>query len=51
VESQGNDNAIGDRTLAHKAYGCLQIRQPYVDDANPYLGTNFKAQECLGNRA
>jgi hypothetical protein len=50
VESEGNDNAIGDRNLANKAYGCLQIRKPYVDDVNAYLGTSYKAQDCLGNR-
>lgn len=50
VESQGNDNAVGDLNLTHKAYGCLQIRQPYVDDVNRKLGTNYRAQQCLGNR-
>ena len=46
VESGGNDYAIGDLNLKHKAYGPLQIRQPYMDDVFP----NRKAQECLGNR-
>lgn len=46
VESGGNDNAIGDLNLVHKAYGPLQIRQPYMDDALP----GRKAQECLNNR-
>lgn len=46
VESGGDDNAIGDKNLAQKAYGCLQIRQPCIDDALP----GHKAQECLGNR-
>lgn len=50
VESGGDDMAIGDRTLTHKAYGCLQIRQPYMDDVNRKMGTNHKAEECLGNR-
>ena len=50
VESEGNDMAIGDKGLKHKAYGCLQIRQPYVDDVNRYMGTKYKAQDCLGNR-
>lgn len=50
VESGGNDNAIGDKHLTHWAYGCLQIRQPMVTDVNRYLGTSFKAQDCLGNR-
>jgi hypothetical protein len=51
VESQGNDNAIGDRTLVYKAYGCLQIRQPYCDDVNRLYQSNLKAQDMLGNRA
>lgn len=51
VESGGNDNAIGDKHLSDWAYGCLQIRQPMVTDVNKYLGTNYKAQDCLGNRA
>lgn len=51
VESGGDDNAIGDKHLAQKAYGCLQIRQPAVDDVNRLKGTNYKAEDCLGNRA
>lgn len=50
VESQGNDNAIGDKNLKDKAYGCLQIRKPCVDDVNRSLGTNYKAEDMLGNR-
>lgn len=51
VESKGDDFAIGDRHLKNKAYGCLQIRKPYVDDVNRVFGTKYIAQECLGNRA
>lgn len=47
----GNDNAIGDKKLKNHAYGVLQIRQPAVDDVNQVLGTSYKAQDCLGNRA
>lgn len=50
-ESGGNDMAIGDKNLAKKAYGPMQIRQPAVDDVNKKLGTNYKAEDCLGNRA
>lgn len=46
VESACDVNAVGDLGLKHKAYGCLQIRQPYMSDA---LGKHRKAQECLGN--
>lgn len=46
VESGGEDNAVGDKHLMNKAYGCLQIRQPYIEDVFP----GRKAEECLGNR-
>lgn len=50
VESLGNDCAIGDTNLDHHAYGCLQIRQPCVDDVNRVNGTNHKAEDMLDNR-
>ncbi len=50
VESQGNDNAIGDKHLNEKAYGCLQIRKPCVSDVNKVFGTNYIAEQMLGNR-
>lgn len=50
VESEGNDRAIGDKWLANPAYGCLQIRQPAVDDYNRWNGTTYNAKDCLGNR-
>ncbi|MCK5059891.1 MAG: hypothetical protein KAR00_01960 [Candidatus Pacebacteria bacterium] len=49
-ESRVDDYAVGDRLLKNKAYGCLQIRQPAVDDVNRRFGTNYHAQDCLGNR-
>lgn len=51
VESNGNDHAIGDKTLQYSAYGPLQIRWPCVSDVNDFYGTNYKAKMCLGNRA
>jgi hypothetical protein len=50
VESKNDDNAIGDKHMANKAYGVLQIRQPCVDDVNRRYGTSYKAEQCLGNR-
>jgi hypothetical protein len=50
-ESGGNDNAIGDKHLPDHAYGFLQIRRPCVEDVNRRFGTNYKAQDMLGNRA
>jgi hypothetical protein len=50
VESNGNDNAIGDKDLIDKAYGCLQIRKPVCTDVNKAFGTSYKAQDMLGNR-
>lgn len=51
VESRGNDRAIGDRHMKDKAYGCLQIRQPCVDDVNRCFGTKIQAQDLLGDRS
>ncbi|MBX4216220.1 hypothetical protein KW797_04725 [Candidatus Parcubacteria bacterium] len=50
VESDGDDMAIGDRALRNRAYGCLQIREPYVMDVNGYFKTDYAAEDCLGNR-
>ncbi len=50
VESEGNDNAIGDKHLANKAYGCLQIRKPVCDDVNRVYRTKLTPQMMLGNR-
>jgi len=50
VESGGNDYAIGDLDLKDKAYGCLQIRKPCVDDVNRFFGTKHKAEDMKGNR-
>ena len=36
VESGGDPNAVGDKHLTNKAYGVLQIRQPYLDDVNQH---------------
>lgn len=44
VESKRNDQAIGDKHLAHKAYGRLQIRQPYLDDVNRIAGASVLAK-------
>ena len=51
VESNGDDNAIGDKDLKDKAYGPMQIRQPAVTDVNIKAGTNHKAEDMLGNRS
>jgi hypothetical protein len=47
VESGGDPNAIGDRHLRHKAYGVLQIRKPYLDDAMRIAGPE-KVREAWG---
>jgi hypothetical protein len=49
-ESGNNDKAVGDKHLAKRAYGHLQVRQTALDDVNRKFGTNYKAAECLGNR-
>ncbi len=51
VESKGNDYAIGDTSFIDKAYGCLQIRKPCLNDVNGANGTFYKPEDMLGNRA
>jgi len=51
VESQGNDDAIGDTNLPQHAYGPMQIRQMYCDDVNRVYGTKFQAKQLLGRRS
>lgn len=46
---KGDPQAIGDLKLKNKAYGILQIRQPYCDDAALILGVRHKAVDCLGD--
>lgn len=50
VESGGRLTVIGDKHLAAKAYGILQIRQPCLDDFNRWNGTNHSAKDMLGNK-
>lgn len=38
----GNVNLVGDKHLKHKAYGLLQIRQPYLDDVNKIAKADVK---------
>jgi hypothetical protein len=46
VENPGRDvNAVGDKHLTHKAYGILQIRQPYLDDVNKIAGTSYTIED------
>lgn len=44
VESNGNNNAIGDGGLA---VGCLQIHQCVIDDVNRVYGTAYKPDDRL----
>ena len=43
IESNGNDGITGDNG---NAYGCLQIWQCYVDDANEYAGTTYTHEDA-----
>ena len=51
VESNGNDKAIGDKHLKGKAFGCLQIRKPCIEDVNRAYGTRYRLEDAFGNRA
>jgi soluble lytic murein transglycosylase-like protein len=44
VESGGNNKAVGDNG---KAYGCLQIWEAYVIDANQQAGTNYIHEDAF----
>lgn len=44
VESSGNDRKIGDHG---KSYGCLQIQQSYLDDANKFMGTSYTLKDMF----
>ena len=58
LESQGNDWAIGDKKYksgrlkpsSKWTYGPLQIGYRCVADVNKRFKTNYKAEDCLGNR-
>ncbi len=50
VESGGNDHALGDKHLANKAYGPLQIRAHCLRDVNRRAGTRFTLAQIQGNR-
>ena len=45
LEMPGN-GAIGDKELQHKAWGALQIRDPYLRDSNEFMKTNYTINEC-----
>lgn len=51
VESNGDDNAIGDMHLQNRAHGCLQIRLPVCIDVNNRFGTNIQPEDMLGDRS
>lgn len=50
VESGGDHNAVGDKNLRNKAYGILQIRQPYLDDVNRIAGTKVTMEDVRKSR-
>mgnify|MGYP001594468256 CR=1 FL=1 len=41
-ESNGDEQAIGDKKLKQKAYTSLQIRQPALDDVNKFFAKEIK---------
>ncbi len=49
-ESGGEKNPDAAFNESELAYGCLQIRQIYVDDVNEHFGTSYEAKDCLNNR-
>ena len=49
-ESQGDDNAVGDKNLENKAYGSMQIRADVINDLNKYCKGNYSRKDS-NNRA
>ena len=49
-ESQGDDNAVGDKKLKKKAYGSMQIRADVITDLNTYCNGNYSRKDS-NNRA
>lgn len=49
-ESQGDDYAFNPNDVTGPAYGCLQIHQSYLTDANEWMKTNYTLKSLLGNR-
>lgn len=45
----GDTSVIGDVKLKNKAWGCCQIRKPYLDDVNAFCKTTHKVQDCRNN--
>lgn len=50
VESTNGKKQVGDKHLVNKAYGDLQVRKTCLDDVNKAAGTNYKPEDCIGNR-
>lgn len=48
IESGGNDLAVGD---GGNAFGCLQIWECYVTDANQYAGSTFTHRDAFSREA
>ena len=48
IESNGINDAKGDND---RAYGCLQIWQCYVQDANQYAGTQYVHEDAFSREA
>jgi hypothetical protein len=48
IESNGNNDAKGDND---RAYGCLQIWECYVQDANQYAGTQYVHEDAFSREA
>lgn len=48
VESGGDLNVVGDKTIEDHAYGCMQIRRSVCIDVNKIFGTSFEPEDMLG---
>ena len=47
AESKFDPNAIGDKNLANRAYGLMQVRKPALDDVNEFYNLNYTEKDLL----
>lgn len=47
ILSESNSSIIGDENFKYKAYGCMQVRYPALQDVNNNFGFNFSEHDLL----
>ena len=47
AESKFDPNTIGDKELANRAYGLMQVRKPALDDVNKFYNLNYTEKDLM----